>query len=242
LRLRFRTGAELAYLSGIRYFPPKRRRCWDVSEPLNSKWDTATETVPFNGASRSVYRYNIAVSAMIAGAAFVSTAIVITGFVLFAESRDRAGILIVTVLVAFPILLFRAALTRTSIVLDRSGISARAFGINTRRMEWRSVAKITKSRVTNGYIYVDSINVVEGGQKSLLCRFFANLCGDIRIGQDIRDFRELLARINSYAREYEIPLFVWDTEAAAAKVASDRSPGYWRRATAHIPEVRVAQF
>ena len=57
-----------------------------------------------------------------------------------------------------------------------------------------------------------------------------------------RERRNLLDRINFYSQQYNIPLVVWDTEAATAKLATKRGPGYWRRATAKIPEVRVAEF
>jgi hypothetical protein len=122
------------------------------------------------------------------------------------------------------------------------GISAKALGIRTRAIKWRDVKKIRKARVTNGYVYVENFNIQDSKKHDVVCRFFVNFCGNIAFSQDIRGLRNLLNRVNFYARQHEIPLVIWDTEAAAAKLASEKGPGYWRRATAQIPEVRVAEF
>jgi hypothetical protein len=95
-------------------------------------------------------------------------------------------------------------------------------------MEWIDTKKIRKSRVTNGYAYVESFDVHDKETHGCACRFLVNFCGTIEFTQDIRGLRGLLAEVDLYARQYGIPLVAWDTEAAGGKLAAQKGPRYWR--------------
>ena len=159
----------------------------------------------------------------------------------FAQRHDLLGVLIMIVLSSFPVLLVRAVLSRASIVVSEADISATFFGLKIKSIEWTNIQKITKSRVYNGYAYTDIFHVQDRDHQAI-CRFLINLCGNLVFTQDIHTLRGLLSEVNLYAKRHNIPLAVWDTEAAAAEVRSRQGGSYWKRATAKIPETRVREL
>jgi len=114
--------------------------------------------------------------------------------------------------------------------------------LETKSIRWEDIKRIRKVRVTNGYNYVDNFRVVDRMPRGLICRFFVNLCGDIVFNHEISDLRGLLEQVNSFARQHNIPLFVWDTEAAGAKVRAKTGTEKWRQGIAEIEDVRVTEF
>ena len=159
----------------------------------------------------------------------------------FLSRREWMAMSIDVVFAIVPVLLFRATMCRASIKINEDGIAAFIFGFEAKTISWKNMTKIRKTRVTNGYNYVDSFSVFDGNH-SLICRYFVNVCGGIMFSQDIRGLRDLLDKVSFYARRYEVPLVVLDTEAAAKEFARDQAPGRWKRGMAKSAEVRVSEF
>jgi hypothetical protein len=189
----------------------------------------------------SIYHYG---AAMTVGVASMTVAVGILDVYLlffFAKSHDLLGALIMIALSPFPVFLVRAVLSRVSIVVSEVKIAATLFGLQIKSIEWTNIQKIIKSRVYNGYAYIDIFHVQDRNHNSI-CKFFINLCGNLVFTQDIHNLRGLLSEVNLYARRHNIPLAVWNTEAAAAELRSRQGGSYWKRATAKILETTVREL
>jgi len=120
-------------------------------------------------------------------------------------------------------------LRSATIVVDDEGVSTRIAGVKVRRMAWVDIKKIVKLRSASRFSgYVNSIEFVSKkqiGPKWL----FLNLLGNIVFSQSIRDHKELVAKINSYAQKNDIPLYFSNVEAAKNMEApfkgEDGTPG-----------------
>ena len=188
-----------------------------------------------------VYRYSYLISAIYLCVLIALLVFSLFILVFFVRSFDVWCIAFMSLVGVFLLFLLRGMLSRVPILIGDDGITARVFGIKLKTVQWKNVKKIRKIRAYNGYTYVDSFRILTESS-NYLCRFFAKICNGIEFTQDIRDLRELLDRLNFYAHQYGISLVVRDTQAAGAKLSGDQGPGYWKRATAEIPEVKVAEF
>jgi hypothetical protein len=190
----------------------------------------------------TVYRYNVVLTAFLMCVTGAMSALLLTMLNYFVRALDLVGIIVTAVTFVFVILVLRALLSRATIVVDDRQIAAYTLGMRTKAMRWQDIKKIRKVRVTNGYNYVDSFDVVDRRPHNPVCRFFlVNLCGDIVFTQDISDMRGLLQQINFCARQHDVPLVVSDSEAAVAKLRTKTGKEFWKEAFAK-EEVRVTEF
>jgi hypothetical protein len=218
---------------------PSRYRRWVWDNLHGRKWLRA-DKIETAGAGMTVYRYHIALRAIVTCVAAALSAFPV--IFLLAREFDLVSIMLTPVFVAGASFILHGALSRATIVVDDRHIAAYMFGIQTKAIRWQDIKKIRKQRVYNGYNYVDSFHVVDRRPRSLICKFFANVCGDIVVCHEISNLSGLLQQINSFARQYDIPLVVWDTEAAGAKLETKTGKEYWKEAVAKVEEVRVTQF
>jgi hypothetical protein len=194
-----------------------------------------------------VYRYNRAAVVLCVAVTLAFAWLVPYLLFLSVRHEDLLNMAVAVLVGVLPVAGFGAVLSRASLAVDEVGISASTFGVRTRALRWGEVKRIKKLRLPNGipvkgYGYSDQFHIQDGRKHSPLCRLLVNVCGNIVFTQDIHDLRRLLDQINVYARQYNIPLVVQDSEANAAGLASDPQFGYWRRAASRVPEVTVDEF
>jgi len=199
-------------------------------------------TITHADASSTVHGYNRAIVLGMAGVTLLVAWVALYLEYIFIPRRDFLGIAILLFLSYYAVLCFRALLSKACIVLDETGISAKALGMRTKSIRWGNVKKIRKLSLTLGHGYVSSFRIYEARKHNIICNFFLNVCGDIVFNQDIRGLRDLLDQVNFYAREHNIPLVVSDSQSKAARLAPLRGVEYWRGLRTKVPETTVEEF
>jgi hypothetical protein len=167
-----------------------------------------------------------------------------TGLAIFLFEQGAVGVAVLCLLFAIGIVLLIAltSLTYAPIDISDEGIAAYKLGWKMKSTRWQDVKKIQKMRFWNmgARAYQDRFYVYDGdfGTRRKL---MVNLRGPIVFTDEIRELRELLDRINGYARRYSFPLVALDQEAAS-KLAAQKGAGYLGRAAPKTDEVKVTEF
>ena len=167
-----------------------------------------------------------------------------TGLAMFLFKQGAIGVAILCLLfaVGIALLIVLTSLTYAPIGISDDGIAAYKLGWKMKSVRWPDVKKIQKMRFWNmgARAYQDRFYVYDGdfGTRRKL---MVNLRGPIVFTDEIRELRELLNRINGYARRYGFPLVVLDQEAAS-KLAVQKGAGYLGRVAPTADEVRVTEL
>jgi hypothetical protein len=188
-----------------------------------------------------LYRYNRALVLLAAAVGLVCTWLVLFLAYFVIPRGDFVGTATVLLVSPCPVLFFLAVLSRATLAVDETGLSAKALGMPKKTIHWSDVKRIRKIRVSNGYGHVDEFHIQDAQKHSVICRFLVNVRGSIVFTQDIRGLRDLLDEINFYVREYKIPLVVLDLEAVGARLPALSGRAYWRQATDRTG-ITVAEF
>jgi len=133
------------------------------------------------------------------------------------------------------------SLSYMSIGIGPAGISVYFLMFKIRNIGWSEIKKIVKSRVYNGYFWVNQFSA-EKENAGFLNSYIVNIFGNIVFNEDIRSLRNLLDQINQFAVQYNITLVTKDLQTNAVRL---RNPGELRRrrrGADRAPEVRVEQF
>lgn len=195
-----------------------------------------------NQSPSLVYHYNITKIAIgICGIILFSLVDLYLLF-FFVGHHDRWYVLYWIIAVYFTVFAVGAALCRTAIEINNVGIAACILGIKSRVIKWQDIKMIIKFRGSNGYQYVDTYLVHENRDQNIVIRGFINILGHVVFTQEIDELRDLLNRINFFAKQYGIPLAVRDMQASASKLAEEKNLGYWRMLIKRAQEVRVTEF
>jgi len=167
-----------------------------------------------------------------------------TGLAIFLFQQGAPGVAILCLLFAIGIALLIAltSLTYAPIGITDDAITAYKLGRRMKSIRWQDVKKIQKIRFWNmgARAYQDRFYVYDddfGTRRRLLF----NLRGPFVFTDEIRELRDLLNSINSYARRHGFPLVVSDQEAAS-KTAVQRGAGNFGRVAPTADEVRVNEL
>jgi len=191
-----------------------------------------------DGSVPSLHNYGVLLTTVMAGVVTGFSILIVYLLPLLISERSVLGLALLIPVALFVALLLKALLSRAAINVGVDEVAAKVCGIKTRRIPWHQVGKVKKVRVTNGYQYVDIYHIVPRQDRGRACEFFVNFCGDIVFTQDISNLRGLLDHINVFAQQFQVPLVVFDTEAAAAKIRNEKTPRYWQK----IEEIPVAEL
>jgi hypothetical protein len=161
---------------------------------------------------------------------------------LFGQHSIGVAVLCLLFAVGIALLIVIAALTYAPISISDYGIVTYKLGWRMKSIRWQDVTKIQKMRFWNmgARAYQDRFYVYNGDFGTRR-RLLVNLRGPIVFTDEIRELRDLLNRINSYARRHGFPLVVSDQEAAS-NAAAQKGAGYLERVAPTPEEVRVSEL
>ncbi len=167
-----------------------------------------------------------------------------TGLAIFLFEQGAIGVAVLCLLFAIGIalLIVLTSLTYALIGISDDGITAYKLGWKMKSIRWQDVKKIQKMRFWNmGARAYQGRFYVYDGDFGTRRKLMVNLRGPIVFTDEIRELRELLNRINGYARRHGFPLVVLDQEAAS-KLAVQKGAGYLGRVAPTADEVRVTEL
>lgn len=166
------------------------------------------------------------------------------GLALLLFEKGITGLAITFLLFALGWILLVAigALVDAPIHISDEGIAASKMGWTTKGICWQDVISVKKRHLYNpaSLRYDDTFYVNDRDYRGPLY-WFPNLYGPIIFSDQLCDVRDLLDRINGYARRFGFPLVVVDEEAAK-RAAALHSAGFWQRMVPKVDESRVGEF